>query len=123
MDESAHLFLIKDKIRCIQKKIMDQLAADLNSALNDATIVTSSLSNFPMTSSSSSATISKSKRRRKRPIHSDIQHQKTEVSDSTTPENSEGISRNRNNKDLIISDGDDVAIRSSKTPPPKKRNK
>jgi hypothetical protein len=101
---------------------MDQLAADLNSALNDASILTSPLSNVTLTSSSS-ATISKSKRRRKRPIHSDIQHQKTEVSDSTTPENSEGISRNRNNKDLIISDGDDVAIRSSKTPPPKKRNK
>ena len=50
MDESSHVFLIKDKIRCIQKKIMDQLAADLNSALNDATILTSSLSNMPITS-------------------------------------------------------------------------
>ena len=56
MDESCHVFLIKDKIRCLQKKIMDQLAADLNSALNDANILTSSLSNVPMTSSSSTTT-------------------------------------------------------------------
>jgi hypothetical protein len=112
MDEGSHVFLIKDKIRCIQKKIMDQLAADLNSALNDATIVTSSLSNFPMTSSSSSATISKIKRRRKRPIYNDTQQQKLDVSDSTTPENSR--SRNDNNQQSTVSDGDDVLIPSSK---------
>jgi hypothetical protein len=111
MDESSHVFLIKDKIRCIQKKIMDQLAADLNSALNDASILTSSLSNVPITSSSSSATISKMKRRRKRPINTEIQQRKIEASDSTTPENSR--SRNSSNKQSIVSDSDDVLMASS----------
>jgi hypothetical protein len=111
MDESSHVFLIKDKIRCIQKKIMDQLAADLNSALNDASILTSSLSNVPITSSSSTTT-SKIKRRRKRPINLDIQQQKVDLSDSTTPENT----RNRNdfNQQLTVSDGDDMLMSSSK---------
>ena len=111
MDESSHVFLIKDKIRCIQKKIMDQLAADLNSALNDASILTSSLSNVPVTSSSST-TISKIKRRRKRPTNLDIQQQKLDVSDSTTPENT----RNRNDfkQQSTVSDGDDMLMSSSK---------
>lgn len=110
MEDSSHVFLIKDKIRCIQKKIMDQLAADLNSALNDASILTSSLSNVPMTSSSSFNTILKTKRRRKRPTNIDIQQQKTEASDSTTPENS----RNRTlHKQSAMSDGDDMMMASS----------
>jgi len=111
MDESSHVFLIKDKIRCIQKKIMDQLAADLNSALNDASILTSSLSNVPITSSSSSATISKMKRRRKRPINTEMQQRKIEASGSTTPENSR--SRNSSNKQSIVSDSDDILMASS----------
>ncbi|CAF1217343.1 unnamed protein product [Adineta steineri] len=104
MDESSHVFLIKDKIRCIQKKIMDQLAADLNSALNDANILTSSLSNVPITSS---ATTSKIKRRRKRPINNDMQQHKIEASDSTTPENSQS-----RNKQSIVSDSDDMPMPS-----------
>ncbi|CAF2572148.1 unnamed protein product [Rotaria sp. Silwood2] len=109
MDESSHVFLIKDKIRCIQKKIMDQLAADLNSALNDANIPTSPLSNLPMTSSSPFSTTLKTKRRRKRPTNNDIQQQIAEASDSTTPENT----RTRNtNKQLIASDGDDIPMTS-----------
>ena len=109
MDDGSHVFLIKDKIRCIQKKIMDQLAADLNSALNDANIITSSLSNLP-TASSSSTTISKVKRRRKRPVYNDNSQQKTEASGSTTPENT----RSRNNKQSIVSDSDDMLTQSSK---------
>ena len=75
MDDGSHVFLIKDKIRCIQKKIMDQLAADLNSALNDTDVLTSSLSNPPV-ASSSLTTFSKIKRRRKRPVNNDISQPK-----------------------------------------------
>lgn len=117
MDEGSHVFLIKDKIRCIQKKIMDQLAADLNSALNDANILTSSLSNFPMTSSSSLHTISKIKRRRKRPVnnsHNDTSQPKTEASGSTTPENTRHRSNNHNYKQSIVSDSDEIPIPTSK---------
>ncbi|CAF5186568.1 unnamed protein product, partial [Rotaria magnacalcarata] len=109
MDDTSHVFLIKDKIRCIQKKIMDQLAADLNSALNDANILTSPLSNVPLASSSSFSTSLKIKRRRKRPVNNESQQQKTEASDSTTPENSRnrlGISKQS------ASDGDDLQIPS-----------
>jgi len=114
MDEGSHVFLIKDKIRCIQKKIMDQLAADLNSALNDANILTSSVSNLPMTSSSST-TISKMKRRRKRPINNDISQPKTEASGSTTPENTRSRSNNNHYyKQSIVSDSDDIPMPSSK---------
>lgn len=113
MDDSSHVFLIKDKIRCIQKKIMDQLAADLNSALNDAHILpsSSSLPNIPITSSLSSATITKIKRRRKRPVNNEMQQQKLDVSDSTTPENSQG--RSQNNKQSIVSDSDDMQMQPS----------
>ena len=111
MDDSSHVFLIKDRIRCIQKKIMDQLAADLNSALNDTDVLPSSLSNLPMTSSSSITTLSKTKRRRKRPVNNDVSQPKTEASGSTTPENN----RSRNNKkQSIVSDSDDVPMPSSK---------
>jgi len=113
MDESSHVFLIKDKIRCIQKKIMDQLAADLNSALNDANILTPSLSNLPITSSSST-TISKIKRRRKRPINNESSQPKTEASGSTTPENTRNRNNNNNYKQSIVSDSDDIQIPSSK---------
>lgn len=111
MDDSSHAFLIKDKIRCIQKKIMDQLAADLNSALNDANILSSPLSNVPMASSSSSATITKIKRRRKRPTNNDTQQSKIDVSDSTTPENSQN--RNLSHKQSMVSDSDDMPVASS----------
>jgi len=122
MDEGSHVFLIKDKIRCIQKKIMDQLAADLNSALNDANILTSSLSNFPMASSSSSTTISKIKRRRKRPINNDISQPKTAASGSTTPENTRSRSNNNNYyKQSIVSDSDDIPMPTSKTEFQKKK--
>ncbi|UJR26540.1 hypothetical protein I4U23_007863 [Adineta vaga] len=111
MDETSHVFLIKDKVRCIQKKIMDQLAADLNSALNDADILpSSSLSNIPITSSSSAATITKIKRRKKRPINNEMQQQKIDASDSTTPENSQ--SRHQSNKQSIVSDSDDMPTQS-----------
>lgn len=110
MDDNSHVFLIKDKIRCIQKKIMDQLAADLNSALNDANILSSQLSNVPMTSSSSFSATLKTKRRRKRPVNNEGQQQKTEASDSTTPENTQ-------NRLIIMkqsaSDGDDLPTPSS----------
>ena len=114
MDDSSHVFLIKDKIRCIQKKIMDQLAADLNSALNDASILTSSVSNVTLTSPMQS----KSKRRRKRPIASDLQQQQhqqqMEASDSTTPDNSSEKVRSRKYKQqTIVSDGDDASMRMS----------
>jgi hypothetical protein len=112
MDDSSHVFLIKDKIRCIQKKIMDQLAADLNSALNDTSILPSSLSNIPV---ASSTTLSKIKRRRKRPVNNDIPQPKTEASGSTTPENT----RTRHNnyyKQSIVSDSDEIPIPSSKKP-------
>ena len=108
MDEDSHV-LIKDKIRCIQKKIMDQLAADLNSALNDANILKSPLPNILLTSSSSATTL-KTKRRRKRPINNDLPQSKTEASDSTTSENA----RNANNdKQSIVSDDDDMPMPSS----------
>jgi hypothetical protein len=111
MDDRSHAFLIKDKIRCIQKKIMDQLAADLNSALNDASILPSSLSGVPMASSSSSVTITKTKRRRKRAVNSDNQQPKIDLSDSTTPENSQN--RNLSSKQSIVSDSDDMLMASS----------
>jgi hypothetical protein len=120
MDEGSHVFLIKDKIRCIQKKIMDQLAADLNSALNDADILTSSLSNLP-TTSSSSTTISKLKRRRKRPVNNDISQPKTEASGSTTPENTRSRTNN-NYKQSIVSDSDEIPMPSSKFAEEKKPN-
>lgn len=113
MDDGSHVFLITDKIRCIQKKIMDQLAADLNSALNDTDLPASSLSNFP-TTTSSAISLAKSKRRRKRPVNNDLSQPKTEESGSTTPENT----RNRTNNHpqlSIASDGDDIPIRSSTT--------
>ena len=104
MDDSAHVFLIKDKIRCIQKKIMDQLAADLNSALNDANILTSSVSNVTMTPSSAS----KSRRRRRRPVNTGIIQQNIDASDSTTPENTGDILRHRRHDHQgIVSDGDE----------------
>ena len=105
------MFLIKDKTRCIQKKIMDQLAADLNSALNDASIMTSSVSNVTLTS----PMLSKSKRRRKRPIVSDLQHQHhIEASDSTTPDNSSEKVRSRKYKQqTVVSDGDNASMRMS----------
>ncbi|CAF0763330.1 unnamed protein product [Adineta ricciae] len=89
---------------------MDQLAADLNSALNDAHILptSSSLPNIPIASSSSSVTITKIKRRRKRPVNNEMQQQKLDVSDSTTPENSQ--SRSQNNKQSIVSDSDDMQM-------------
>ena len=113
MDDGSHVFLIKDKIRCIQKKIMDQLAADLNSALNDTDILPSSLTNIPVTSSSSTATLSKIKRRRKRPVNNDIPQPKTEASGSTTPENTR-TRKNNDYKQSIVSDSDDVPMPSSK---------
>jgi hypothetical protein len=117
MDDSSHVFLIKDKIRCIQKKIMDQLAADLNSALNDTDILSSSLSNLPIASSSSTTTLSKTKRRRKRPVNNDISQPKTEASGSTTPENTRSRNNNHNYyKQSIVSDSDDIPMPSSKKP-------
>lgn len=104
MDDSAHVFLIKDKIRCIQKKIMDQLAADLNSALNDANILTSSVPNVTMTPSGAS----KSRRRRRRPVNNGIVQQNMDASDSTTPENTGEILRHRRHDHQgIVSDGDE----------------
>lgn len=113
MDDNSHVFLIKDKIRCIQKKIMDQLAADLNSALNDTSILPSSLSNLPINSSSITS-LSKIKRRRKRPVNIDPSQPKTEESGSTTPENTRSRTSNHH-KQSIVSDSDDIPMRSSKT--------
>ena len=107
MDDSAHVFLIKDKIRCIQKKIMDQLAADLNSALNDANILTSSVSNVTVTSSG----VSKSRRRRRRPVNNGIIQPNLDASDSTTPENTGEILRyRRQDPHSIVSDGDEETV-------------
>ena len=110
MDDTSHVFLIKDKIRCIQKKIMDQLAADLNNALNDDNMLTSSISNVTMASSHPL----KSRRRKKRPTHPEQQQQqKMDASDSTTPENSRPHLSHRHGPDSIVSDGDEAAMPSS----------
>lgn len=109
MDDNSHVFLIKDKIRCIQKKIMDQLAADLNNALNDTHMLTSSIGYLP-TASSSSSSMTKNKRRRKRQNNIESSQQKTEASGSTTPENT----IDRNKQQTIVSDSDDMAVTSSR---------
>ena len=117
MDDTSHVFLIKDKIRCIQKKIMDQLAADLNNALNDDNMLTSSISNVTMSSSHPL----KTRRRRKRPTQTEHHHQQSQLqqkhqmdaSDSTTPENTRQVVSHRHRPDSIVSDGDEAAIRSS----------
>lgn len=112
MDDSSHVFLIKDKIRCIQKKIMDQLAADLNNALNDANMLTSSMSYVTMTSMNST----KNRRRRKRHNQND-QMQRTNASGSTTPENYGQRLRRRSldDQDAFLTDPDDIdSVMSSK---------
>ena len=110
MEDNPHVFLIKDKIRCIQKKIMDQLAADLNSALNDANMLTSSVSNITMASMNSL----KSRRRRKRPNPNEL-FQRRDASDSTTPDNNGESIRHRldNDQDFFVSDPDEIAVMPS----------